>query len=59
MIDRYPVTEIYKQMSVLSRKVQLYHWHLHGGAEVNLLLERDGTLCAVRLLGPGGRNGTL
>ena len=43
------IGDIYKQMSVLSRKVQLYHWRLHGGAEVDLLLERDGVLYPVEV----------
>jgi predicted AAA+ superfamily ATPase len=41
--------EIRKQMSVLSRKAQIYHWRSHGGAEVDLLLERDGLLYPVEI----------
>lgn len=34
--------EIRKQCSVLSPRPNLYHWHSHGGAEIDLLLERNG-----------------
>ena len=34
--------EIRKQCALLSPKPQIYHWRSAGGAEVDLLLERDG-----------------
>ena len=36
--------EIRKQSALLSPAPQLYHWRSAGGAEVDLLLERDGKL---------------
>jgi len=38
------VGEIRKLISVLSPRPALHHWRSHGGAEVDLLLERDGVL---------------
>lgn len=34
--------EVRKQAALLSPKPQIYHWRSAGGAEVDLLLERDG-----------------
>ena len=34
--------EIRKLCSVLSPKPNIYHWRSHGGAEVDMVLERDG-----------------
>lgn len=34
--------EIRKACALLSPRPNLYHWRTHGGAEVDLLLERDG-----------------
>ena len=34
--------EIRKQCALLSPKPQIYHWRSASGAEVDLLLERDG-----------------
>lgn len=36
--------EIRKLQLPLSRRAALYHWRAHSGAEVDLLLERDGVL---------------
>ncbi len=36
--------EIRKQSNLLSPKPQVYHWRSAGGAEVDLVLERDGKL---------------
>ena len=38
------VSEIRKLMAPLSRKAAFYHWRIHSGSEVDLILERDGTL---------------
>lgn len=38
------IAEIRKLMEPLSRKAALYHWRIHSGSEVDLILERDGTL---------------
>ncbi len=38
------VAEIRKLVAAASAQANLYHWRSHGGAEVDLILERDGTL---------------
>jgi len=43
------VAEIRKAMNLLSCKAQLYHWRSHGGAEVDLLLERDGVMHPIEI----------
>ena len=41
--------EIRKQSALMSPQPQLYHWRSAGGAEVDLLLERDGKLFPVEV----------
>ncbi|VAW75735.1 ATPase [hydrothermal vent metagenome] len=41
--------EIRKQSALLSPAPQLYHWRSAGGAEVDLLLERDGKLFPIEI----------
>ncbi len=41
--------EIRKQMAPLARKAQIYHWRSHGGAEVDMLLERDNVLYPIEV----------
>jgi uncharacterized protein len=43
------VAEIRKLMTAISGKAQLYHWRAHSGAEVDLILERDGMLYPVEI----------
>ncbi len=43
------VGEVRRLSSVLSSKPALRHWRSHGGAEVDLLLERDGTLFPIEI----------
>lgn len=43
------VAEIRKGISLLAQKPQLYHWRSHGGAEVDLLLERDGVMYPIEI----------
>lgn len=42
LFETAAVGEIRKMASLLSPKPNLYHWRSHGGAEVDLILERDG-----------------
>ena len=37
------VSEIRKQCSWMALAPNIYHWRSHGGAECDLILERDGT----------------
>ncbi|GJL65357.1 MAG: ATPase [Nitrospirales bacterium] len=41
--------EIRKQSALLSPKPQMYHWRSAGGAEVDLILERDGKLFPIEI----------
>jgi len=43
------VAEIRKLVSVLPSKPILHHWRSHGGAEVDLILERDGVLHPIEI----------
>ncbi len=43
------VGEIRRLCTVLSPKPALHHWRSHGGAEVDLLLERDGVLFPIEI----------
>lgn len=43
------VNEIRKQASFLSSSLNIYHWRSHGGAECDLLLERDGILYPIEI----------
>jgi predicted AAA+ superfamily ATPase len=44
MFETFVVGEIRKQMALLSPPPKLHHWRSAGGAEVDLLIERDGRL---------------
>lgn len=52
--------EIRKLSSVMATPPNLYHWRSHGGAEVDLLLERDGVLfpMEIKLTSNPGRRHT-
>jgi len=43
------VAEIRKLMSVMSPAPNIYHWRSHGGAEVDILLERDGVFYPIEI----------
>jgi len=43
------VAEIRKLAAAASVRAGLYHWRSHGGAEVDLVLEHDGTLFPVEI----------
>lgn len=43
------VSEIKKQASFISTPPQFYHWRLHSGSEVDLLLERDGIIFPIEI----------
>ena len=43
------VAEICKLLTPLSRKAALYHWRAHAGAEVDLVLDRDGVLYPIEV----------
>lgn len=41
--------EIRKLLSPMGQKTQLYHWRLHSGSEVDLIIEQDATLYPVEV----------
>ncbi len=43
------VSEIKKQLSILSPRPNLYHWRSHGGGEVDLILERDAAFYPIEI----------
>lgn len=43
------VAEIRKLSGALATPPALYHWRTHGGAEVDVVLERDGTLFPIEI----------
>jgi predicted AAA+ superfamily ATPase len=43
------ISEIRKLMTPLARKAALYHWRIHSGSEIDLILERDGTLYPIEI----------
>lgn len=43
------VGEIHKLCGVMSAPPRLYHWRAHSGAEVDLILERDGMLYPIEI----------
>ncbi len=43
------VTELLKQAHQMAMPPQFYHWRMHSGAEVDLIIERDGKLFPVEI----------
>jgi len=43
------ISEIRKLMAPLARKAACYHWRIHSGSEVDLILERDGMLYPIEI----------
>lgn len=51
LFETLVVNEVRKQMNTLEVKPNVYHWRSHGGAEVDLLLERDGRFFPIEIKG--------
>lgn len=49
LFETFVVMEIYKQMQKISMVPALYHFRQHSGAEVDLLVERDGVLYPIEI----------
>ncbi|MBN1105541.1 MAG: ATP-binding protein [Deltaproteobacteria bacterium] len=49
MFETWAVNEVLRQGSTLAMPPQAYHWRTGGGAEVDLVLERDGRLYPIEL----------
>jgi predicted AAA+ superfamily ATPase len=45
------IGDIRKQCAILAPPPRFYHWRTHGGAEVDLLVERDGIFFPVEIKG--------
>jgi len=49
VFETHVVLEIKRMFSFLSSAVNFFHWRAHSGAEVDLVIERDGTLWPVEI----------
>lgn len=49
LFETAAVGEVRRLASLLAAKPGLYHWRSHGGAEVDLVLERDGRLFPIEI----------
>ncbi len=49
IFESYVVNEIHKQLAEVPSKPRLWHWRTAGGAEVDLLLERDGVFIPIEI----------
>jgi predicted AAA+ superfamily ATPase len=49
MFETWVVNEILRQSKILAMPPQAYHWRTGGGAEVDIILERDGKLYPVEV----------
>jgi len=49
MFETAVVSEVHKLASVMSTPPSLYHWRSYSGAEVDLLLERDGRVYPIEI----------
>jgi predicted AAA+ superfamily ATPase len=51
LFESFVVAEVRKQLALMSPAPRLHHWRSAGGAEVDLLLERDGRLFPIEIKG--------
>jgi predicted AAA+ superfamily ATPase len=51
LFESAAVAELRKQASVLAPRPNAYHWRTHAGAEVDLILERDGVFFPIEVKG--------
>ncbi len=49
LFETYVVTEMVKGVQALDLRPRLWHWRTSAGAEVDLLLERDGTFIPIEI----------
>lgn len=49
VFETFAVTEILKQIHAMPSPPSYYHWRMHSGAEIDLLLERDGSFFPVEV----------
>jgi predicted AAA+ superfamily ATPase len=51
LFESFVASELRKQMALMSPQPRLHHWRSKGGAEVDLLLERDGRFFPIEVKG--------
>ena len=51
LFESYVASELRKQMALMAPAPRLHHWRSSGGAEVDLLLERDGRFHPIEIKG--------
>lgn len=49
LFETHVVLDIFRQMCLMPVPPQVYHWRAHSGAEVDLLLERDGVFIPIEI----------
>lgn len=49
LFETHVAMDLYRQFPILDMPPQIYHWRTHGGAEVDLLLERDGVFWPIEI----------
>jgi predicted AAA+ superfamily ATPase len=49
IFETFIAAEIRKMISLDSVKADMYHWRTHGGAKVDMVLERDGILYPIEI----------
>jgi predicted AAA+ superfamily ATPase len=49
LFENAVVSELRKQANLISTPPKFYHWRLHSGAEVDLILERDGKFYPIEI----------
>jgi predicted AAA+ superfamily ATPase len=49
MFETWAVNEVLRQGGILTMQPQAYHWRTGGGAEVDLILDRDGKLYPIEV----------
>ena len=53
MVETLVVLDILKEISFLHSPPGVYHWRSHSGAEVDLILERDGRFFPIEIKAAG------
>ena len=49
LFENAVVSELRKQANLITTPPQFYHWRLHSGAEIDLILERDGKFYPIEI----------
>lgn len=49
LFENAVINELVKQATLITTPPRFYHWRLHSGAEIDLILERDGKLYPIEI----------